>query len=273
MALALPNGLSPSKVDSFQSCPMAFRFSVIDRVPERPAVWTTKGTLVHRALELLHTLDGPDRSVEAALDALDRAITEMQTDPDWTGLDLDDAGRQQLCDDAERLVRRSFELEDHRTIRSIGLELKLEARVGDLVLRGIIDRLDLTDDGQLIVVDYKTGKVPSERFEAGKLGGVHFYAFLCEQVFGQRPAKVQLHYLAEPVAIVATPSEQSIRFLPKKAGAVWDAVTKACDREDFRPRTGPLCTMCAYKRWCPAFGGDPSRAVEEATAELVGLPA
>ena len=100
MALPLPNGLSPSKVDSVQSCPMAFRFSVIDRVPERPAVWTTKGTLVHRALELLHMLDGPDRSVEAALDALDRAITEMGTDPDWPGLDLDDAGRQQLCDDA-----------------------------------------------------------------------------------------------------------------------------------------------------------------------------
>ena len=252
---------------------MAFRFSVIDKVPERPAIWTTKGTLVHRALELLHVLAPADRTVEAALNALDRAISEIQSDPEWTQLDLDEAGRLALCDDAERLVRRSFELEDHSSINSVGLELKLEARIGDLVLRGIIDRLDLTNDGELIVVDYKTGKVPGERFEADKLGGVHFYAFLCEQVFGQRPSQVQLHYLAEPVAIIATPSDQSIRFLPRKAGAIWDAVVKACDREDFRPRTGPLCSMCSFKRWCPAFGGDPSRAVAEATHELAELAA
>ena len=86
-------------------------------------------------------------------------------------------------------MRRYFELEDPTTITPDRLELKLEVQLGNLRLRGIIDRLELDDDGRFIVTDYKTGQVPHENQERSKLGGVHFYAFLCEQILGQRPAR------------------------------------------------------------------------------------
>ncbi len=53
MALRLPRTLSPSKVSSFTSCPLAFRFSQIERLPEPPSPPAVKGTLVHAALERL----------------------------------------------------------------------------------------------------------------------------------------------------------------------------------------------------------------------------
>jgi putative RecB family exonuclease len=271
MSLRLPTGLSPSKVESFKSCPLAFRFSAIDRVPEPPSVAASKGTLVHRALELLHMEEPQDRTLEMGLAALDRAATEFQTHADFTGLHLDNCGEQQLLDSAEVLVRRYFDLEDPTKVRAIGLELRLEAKLGSLVLRGIIDRLELDDEGELVITDYKTGRTPHVNHEGGRLGGVHFYAYLCQQLFGRRPARVQLLYLAEPVAIIATPSEQSIRFLPKKATAIWQAVERACATDDFRPRTGPLCNYCFYKTWCPAHGGDPTRAVIEADALMAAV--
>jgi putative RecB family exonuclease len=169
--------------------------------------------------------------------------------------------------DAEKLVGRYFELEDPTTVHPIGIELKLEAELGGLRLRGIIDRLELDHDGRLVVTDYKTGRAPSERFEQGRLGGVHFYSFLCEELFGQRPARIQLLYLADPVAIVSEPSEQSTRALRTKVTAIWNAVERACERENFGPRPGKLCDWCAFKAYCPAFGGDPSQAVE-----LLGRP-
>ena len=49
----VPVNLSPSRVDSFLTCPLAFRFSSIEKLPEPPSPHTTKGSLVHRALELL----------------------------------------------------------------------------------------------------------------------------------------------------------------------------------------------------------------------------
>jgi putative RecB family exonuclease len=261
--LPLPTGLSPSKVESFTSCPLAFRFTAIDRLPEPPSIWTSKGTLVHRALELLYAAPPAERTVERALDCLSEAFAEMSDHPDLVDLHLDDAGVEQLLADSDALVRRYFELEDPTQVDPIGLELHLEAEIGGVRVRGIIDRLERDVDGELVVTDYKTGKAPGPMYEAKRLNGVHIYAKLCEANYGKRPARVQLLYLADPLAIIATPSDNSIRLVEKKTAAIWDAIGRACLTEDFRPKTGPLCNLCHFKQWCPAFGGDPAKAAED----------
>jgi putative RecB family exonuclease len=146
----------------------------------------------------------------------------------------------------------------------IGTELLLTAHVGSLTLRGIIDRLELDADGELVVTDYKTGRAPGEAYEQSRLGGVHFYAFLCEHVLGRRPARVQLLHLREPLSISTAPSEQSIRGLRQQTDAVWSAIELACRREDFRPKPGRLCGICAFRPYCPALGGDPVLGAEVA---------
>ncbi|MFN2607534.1 MAG: RecB family exonuclease [Acidimicrobiales bacterium] len=262
MPLPLPVSLTPSKVASFKDCALAFRFSAIDRLPEPPSPWATKGTLVHRALELLFCSPPAERTLLTALACLSQARAEMASDPEYVGLALDAEAETRFAEEAEALVRRYFELEDPTAVHPIGLELRLEVTVGSLVLRGVIDRLDLDADGGLVVTDYKTGKTPGVMAEQSRLGGVHFYAFLCQQVLGRRPVRVQLLYLAEPVAIVAEPSDQSIRGLEVRAQAIWRAVERACERDDFRPHPSRLCDWCAFREFCPAFGGDPARARE-----------
>ena len=264
MAYPVPTSLSPSRVEAFTSCPLAFRFASIDHLPEPPHPATAKGSLVHRVLELLFCREPLDRTPPAAADDLARAVAELRDDPEFVLLALDEPAQEAFFADASRLVERYFAMEDPRAVRAIGLELRLEATVGDLTLRGIIDRLELDDDGELVVTDYKTGRAPAVNREQQRLGGVHFYAFLCEQALGKRPARIQLLYLSTGDIIETRPSEQSTRFLPRRTEAVYQAVTRACASEDFRPRTGPLCAFCAFKAWCPAFGGDPERAAVEA---------
>lgn len=259
MALPLPTSLSPSRVASFKDCALAFRFSAIDRLPEPPSPWSSKGTLVHRALERLYgDVPAGRRTPEEAQVQLRLAWAELATDPDFTGLALEPEAEAEFLADAATLVGNIFLLEDPNTVNAIGLELKLEARVGSLRLRGIIDRLDLAADGELVVTDYKTGRAPKAPYENRQLGGVQFYAFLCEQMLGRRPARVQLLHLREPVAIIGSPNEQSVRGLVTRTAAVWTAVERACAEEDFRPHPSKLCDYCAYKAYCPAFGGDPA---------------
>ncbi len=174
--------------------------------------------------------------------------------------------------DAASLVDGYFRLEDPNEVTAVGVELLLEAEVGGLRLRGIIDRLDVTADGEFIVVDYKTGRVPSEKQEQSRLGGVQFYALLCEQVLGRRPVSVRLLYLKDPVVIAADPSEQALRGLRQRTSAVWSAIERACEDEDFRPKPSPLCNWCHFQQFCPAFGGDPA-AASELSAQLHGVPA
>jgi len=262
MSLPVPTSLSPSKVSSFKDCALSFRFSAIDRLPEPPSPLAAKGTLVHRALELLMWDEPPGRrSIDAALTKLTRARDDVLGDPEYEGLDLGQTEEEFLAD-AAQLIRNYFELEDPDTVQVIGTELRLSVELGSLTLRGIIDRLELDDNGELVVTDYKTGRAPGAAYEQARLGGVHFYAFLCEQLLGRRPARVQLLHLREPLAISTVPDEQSIKGLRQRTTAIWSAIELACDREDFRPRPGRHCDFCAFHEYCPAFGGDPARAAE-----------
>jgi putative RecB family exonuclease len=272
MTLPLPTSLSPSKVSSFKDCALAFRFSAIDRLPEPPSAHAAKGTLVHRALELLMWEERRgQRTIEAALAKLARARQDVLGDPEYENLDLGDT-EEDFVADAEQLVRNYFELEDPNTVQVIGTELRLSVELGSLTLRGIIDRLELDEQGELVVTDYKTGRAPGAAYEQARLGGVHFYAFLCEQLLGRRPARVQLLHLREPMAISTVPDEQSIRGLRQRTMAIWSAVELACEREDFRPKPGRQCEFCAFHAYCPVFGGDPALAAA-VSAQSLASPA
>lgn len=261
MALPLPTSLSPSKVATFKDCALAFRFSAIDKLPEPPSMPAVKGTTVHKALELLFEDPANDRTPERAQERLSQALEWIATEEEYLGLDLSADDATAFAADAARMVERYFGLEDPRRIRPVGTELMLETHVGSLLVRGIIDRLEEDEQGNLIVTDYKTGRAPSQRQEQSRLGGVHFYAFLCERVLGRLPARIQLVYLgSQPQIITTTPSEQSVRGMLQRVGAIWSAVERACEREDFRPKQSALCNWCSFQAYCPAFGGDPELA-------------
>ena len=269
MAFLPPATLSPSKVSSFKDCALAFRFSAIDRLPEAPSAAAVKGTLVHLALEYLFDREAPDRTLDHALEDLARATDALREEPDFTGLELDAEAEATFLADADRLVRKYFEVEDPRTIHPVGLELMLETRVDAIRVRGIIDRLELDADGGLVVTDYKTGRSPSTNHQQGRLGGVTFYALLCEELFGVLPAQVKLIYLGDGLTITTEPTEQSIRALKNKLRALWSAIAT------FRPRPGPLCNWCSFQAYCPAKGGDLAlvEAARPVPVELTAAPA
>jgi putative RecB family exonuclease len=269
MALPLPGSLTPSKVSVFKGCALAFRLSVIDKVPEPPSLQAFKGTVVHRALQLLMWEEPPGkRDPATALCKLARATEELLGGEEGSALALGPAELEELVEDTRQLVGNYFSVEDPNSVRAIGTELLLEVEAEVLPdaffatprlrLRGIIDRLDLGPEGELVITDYKTGRAPTAGRELPSFGGVHFYALLCQRLLGKRPARVQLLHLREPVAISTVPSEQSISGLEQQAAAIWDAIKRACLAEDFRPKPGPVCDRCGYHAYCPAMGGDLS---------------
>jgi putative RecB family exonuclease len=272
MSLPVPARLSPSRVEAFLSCPLAFRFSAVERLPEPPSPHAVKGNLVHRALELLFARAAPARTHEAARLDLARAVEELRSGSEWPLLGLEPAAAEVFLADAAAMVDRYFAMEDPRQVHAIGVELRLEVQALGVTLHGVIDRLDL-EDGELVVTDYKTGRPPGVAYERQKLNGVHFYAYLCQALFGKRPARVQLYFLGTGEILSTVPSEQSAAFLPKRARAVWDAVERACANESFLPKPGGLCGSCSFQRWCPAFGGNPSLAAVEAPRRLLSAAA
>src|SRR5215813_5538514 len=108
-SLPMPISLSPSSMGTFTSCPLAFRFGYIERLPEPPSPPASKGTLVHLALQHLMWRPAEERTLEAALADLDRARAELQADAEFSQLEMSDEEWTQFHADAEVLVRRYFE--------------------------------------------------------------------------------------------------------------------------------------------------------------------
>ncbi len=83
--------------------------------------------------------------------------------PELTGLELGDDEYDALVAECGDLVDRYFPMEDPTRVHADRHRAAAGGRRGHLALRGIIDRLDLASDGELVVVDYKTGRAPIGR--------------------------------------------------------------------------------------------------------------
>lgn len=254
----LPTGLSPSKIATFTECPRRFQYSAIDRLEEPPTIWTLKGTLVHSALEALYCLPADQRTLEAALAALEGAASDPRFAEERSALGLAALEDERFTADAAALVRSYFEMEDPRDIDAIGVELRVDTELSlggeaePLLLRGIIDRLDRAADGGLTVVDYKTGRAPRVGHEREKLAGVETYALLCERALGVRPVAVRLLYLRDQLVIERAISEREVTRQQRRASEVWRAIGRAHTSGSFRPSPSRLCAFCAFNDRCEA---------------------
>ncbi|MEP7191415.1 MAG: PD-(D/E)XK nuclease family protein [Actinomycetota bacterium] len=261
--------LSPSRASDFMQCPLLYRFRVIDKLPSPPSAAAARGTLVHAVLERLFDLPSSERTIEAAT-----ALVE----PQWKAL-LD--GRPELGElfeesdpaavagwfgDAVSLIERWFTLEDPTHLEPAERELYVETDLDGLTLRGYVDRLDLTPAGEMRVVDYKTGRSPSELFEGKALFQMKFYALILWRLRGEVPRMLQLVYLANSEIVRYSPDEADLLAVERKLKALWHAIETAAQTGDWRPSKSRLCDWCDHRTLCPEWGGTPPPLPEGAAA-------
>ncbi|WP_153399059.1 RecB family exonuclease [Ornithinicoccus halotolerans] len=253
--------LSPSRAADFMQCPLLYRFRVIDRLPEPPTAATARGTLVHAALERVFDLPAPERTPEGAVGLLQPEWERMRAEhPELAALVSGsapaagsgsaagpDGAEQAWLEQAAVLVRRWFDLEDPSRLEPAERELYVEAEADGLVLRGYVDRLDVAPDGRLRVVDYKTGRSPSEAFEGKALFQMKFYALVLWRARGVVPTLLQLVYLRDGQLLRYAPDEQDLRATERKLQALWQAIERAARTGDWRPRPGRLCDWCHHR--------------------------
>ncbi|GAA3882008.1 RecB family exonuclease [Streptomyces sedi] len=290
---APPRSLSPSRAADFQQCPLLYRFRVIDKLPEEPSEAATRGTVVHAVLERLFDAPAAERSVPRARALVgpewrrllakrpelarlfgagggageEREPADAPSSADGGGDDGGDGGDGGELDaerlaaflaEAERLVERWFTLEDPTRLEPAERELWVETTLETgLRLRGVIDRVDVAPGGDIRIVDYKTGKAPRPEFASGALFQMRFYALVLWRLRGVVPRRLQLVYLGSGEVVTYDPDESDLRGVERKVLALWDAIQRATESGDWRPRRGKLCSWCDHQARCPEFGGTP----------------
>lgn len=264
-----PRRLSPSGAGTFEQCPRRWRLRYVERLPDPPGEAALAGSFAHRVLELLMQRDPHERTVEIAKAIARAEWPGVEADPDFRALGFDETGSKHFRWKAWQAIEGLWALEDPKAVDVRATEHDVEADLGGVPFRGIVDRLDEEGDG-LVVTDYKSGKAPSARFRRGRLDQVLLYAAAVEQATGEMPVHARLLYLGQrPVGIKVTRKE--IDSVVDKLAGTWAAINTACDTDEFEPRTGPLCGWCPYVDRCPEGTKEVAKRQAKKDADVAAM--
>lgn len=251
-----PFALSPSRAREYLQCPLKFRFSTVDRIPQVPTEAQLKGTVVHEVLEGLFELPADQRNVEQAKSLLPAAWEKvLESERDSAEAFPNEVSLERAKTDTGNLLDNYFLLEVPANLEPVRKEEFIEVVLrSGLAVRGIADRVDEAPDGALRVVDYKTGKAPSPRFMDEALFQMRFYAVMLKYAW-RLPKRLQLLYLRSVDVLTLDPDHQDIERFEDYLYDLWLKIEQDAKAQNFAPRRSPLCGWCDYQELCPLFGG------------------
>jgi RecB family exonuclease len=243
---------TPSKLATFADCPRRYRHAYLDRpTPPKGPPWAhnTVGSAVHAALRSWWDLPVARRTAVAARQLLygvwsangfrdaEQAARWRATAAGWV------TGYVESLDPAEEPV---------------GLERQVSCTTERLVLTGRVDRIDQRGE-ELVVVDYKTGRVPSTDDEARGSAALAAYVLGVRRTLRRPCSRVELHHLPSGTVASFEHTERSLANHVRRAEDVAEdigAATRAVEDgvhpdEAFPPVTGRQCGWCDFRPSCP----------------------
>ncbi|MDD5747889.1 MAG: PD-(D/E)XK nuclease family protein [Actinomycetota bacterium] len=241
---------SRSRIDTFLSCPLKYRFKYIDGIrKEEENVEPWLGNVVHKTLHELLRLKKDFRrepKLEAAIEIFEKmwsdSVHEKITIHDEFA-NLDDYRRRGLM-----FIENFFEAEKGRDYGEIvSLEGQVNFKIDGYSFTGYIDRLQ-KDGSTYHIVDYKTSKSPLSQEAADRDEQLALYEIGVRQNFPQ-VEKVVLHWhmLSDGTVVDSSRSPEQLESLMQKVPILVNEIEA---EKDFLPLESGLCNWCEYKEEC-----------------------
>lgn len=258
----LPSRLSPSAAKQYLNCPLAFKRKYIERLPTKNTPANTRGTLAHTALEEMFRLPREERTPDRAKTFIEPAWDELKEKPSYQDMvEPGSAEEAAMLKYAAECVERYFNIENPQAFDAGALEYHAEAEVGGVSLHGYIDRLDkapIADKGEMhLITDYKTGKLPQDRYLDDAFFAMRVYALLLFEETGEMPYMLRLIYLkgrnAEEALRRVLVTPEMLERTRRDLESIWKRIRTSAATGNWPTKTGPLCNFCDFKPICPAW--------------------
>jgi putative RecB family exonuclease len=128
------------------------------------------------------------------------------------------------------------------------IELELNINYGDVRIKAFVDLIAVTPDGELVIVDWKTGaNMPSNSMQLG------LYATSVEKQFGLRPA-AGFYYNARAGVFEQAPHFDNWTY--PLFTELFRQFELSVQNEVFLPNLGMMCKSCSVSDYCHANGGE-----------------
>ncbi len=212
----LPRAFSYSQFSTYEKCPLQYAFSHVYRIPtDKTVAAFTFGTTAHEAFEAF-TSERRERGARGepppTREDLERLFRER-----WTPTGFGDKTTEEGY---ERRVQTLLDNFWDGEVKSLGqaiheeqwFDLTLDPADGSppVIVSGSIDRIDRLPSGGIEVIDYKTGRVSSQKGVDESLQ-LSIYALACRDALGLgTPERVTLYFTESATRLSTTRTDEQL---------------------------------------------------------------
>jgi DNA helicase-2/ATP-dependent DNA helicase PcrA len=236
------NRLSYSQIDTFQTCPLKYKFRYLFKIPSPSPHAANFGSSVHNTLnEFYQQLQ---KGTTATLELLHELYEK-----NWIPSGYDNKGHE-LARKKKGLeiLERFFEQEKRSgLIIPVYLERSFHLKIGTLAFTGRIDRIDKLADGTYEVIDYKTGS-SKRKSDLKKDLQLSLYALACQEVFKIPVQKLSLYFLEDASKISTTRTAEDL----EEVRGEFEKLAGELKTSNFEANPDDHCRYCEFRVLCDA---------------------
>ncbi len=241
------SSISYSQIESFNVCPLQYKYQYILKVPTVPSAAASFGDSIHKTLQRFYQEFMNDKTI--AVNRLMEIYHES-----WIPIHFSSLEHQKhMKQEGEKMLKKYFDTFHHHDTSIITIEKLFKIKMSrDIYVTGKIDRVDSLLDDEIEIIDYKTGKKPNEK-ELKKSLQLSIYALAATDpgLFHKKLDQVTLtfYYLQDMQKI-------SMKRVQSEIESVKDTIEKTVDRMNnnlFEAKVGPWCDFCSFKLLCEAW--------------------
>ena len=234
--------LSASKLETFERCPLQFKFKYLLQVPTTYNSAAYAGTVIHNIIEAV-----TKRQIEDGVIPEEEALLEILDD----GWDSRMFGSQKASNDkkeeAKTWLKTFCAWNKDNPNKLVAVEKKFTLEIGGVKFHGKMDRVDQTPDGKYVVIDYKTGSKMVPQYKVKDDVPLNLYAMATEHLYGDLPEKTVLHYLKNNKIHENVIEESKVNAVKKSIGQFVDQILE----EQFSAKpSDENCRSCDFKNIC-----------------------
>ena len=237
--------LSFSQIDTFDTCPLQYRYRFIQKIPIPPSAAQSFGDSIHKTLrDFYQEIKNRKKLTKKDL------IKILETN--WSSVGYaSKAHEEQRRKQGEEILSKFFDKFDAKTVPK-DLEQPFIIKVSpSLKIRGKIDRID-EKDGKLEIIDYKTGKVLEQK-NVDKSLQLTIYALAATDkgLYGKKAKDVILtFYFLDTLEAKST--KRTDEQLKQVKGELLEKAHEI-EKSNFEAKPSNMCEFCDFKLLCEAW--------------------